>query len=128
MNISELEPEEIAVESVEAVEPEQATQYNLSNLYGRRNNKRPTSLPSKGLTRSGASRNIIKNTFGFKNPLKRYHAAQVNMPEQGTIERAASPIKHHVTRSISPKAKHLGGKRRKTSKKSSRKHKRTRRH
>jgi hypothetical protein len=100
--------EDMMVEQVVEQEPEQPKTYNLLNLY--RSNS-PAST-RKSLSRSRASRNLIYNTLGFKNPIARYHARPATMATQGTISETQAPVKQMATRSTSPKAKHLGGKRR----------------
>ena len=108
-SLEELGNEDIMIEQLAETAPEQAKQYNLSNLYGLKNpNARST---RKGFSRSSASRNVIYNALGFKNPLIRQQARHINMPEQGTISHVQAPTKHHAMRSISPKPKKLGGRR-----------------
>lgn len=122
-NAEEVSSKNIIVENVEVPQPMQASKYNLLNLYRPNNSKRNPIKSRKEIRRSSASRNLIFNTLGFKNPLQLHKATVLHNSTKGDIHYEPSHlIRKQATRSISPKAKHLGGRRLRKTKKVSKKH------
>ncbi len=118
MNSNEIiNPENIIVEQADEITPETVSSFNIFNRYRpSHNSTNPShnSTKKREIKRSSASRNVISNALGFKNPFMRHKATKVSDYNKGNVRYVSAPIKYHATRSISPQAKHIGGKRRKT--------------
>jgi hypothetical protein len=105
-----INPENIIVEQINEITPLKVSTFNILSGYPSSHN----STKKRDIKRSSASRNVISNALGFKNPLMRHKATIMRDNTKGEISYASTPVKYHATRSVSPQAKHIGGKRRKT--------------
>jgi hypothetical protein len=98
---------DVMFEQLAEISPEQAIRYNLLNSI------KPGSK-NKLKYRNPASRNIIRNMLGYKNTTYRQYTKPLKNANYDKIAFVSNPIrKNRATRSISPKAKTVGGKRKK---------------